>query len=65
MSKVNRVRIESHGNAAKVILNGKDISDRLLGFDVSMDGGDSHPTIWLKIYGELEFDCECEVAVKL
>ena len=68
MSKVDRVRIESHGGVAKVTLNGEDISDRLLGLDVSMNGGDSNPKIWLNIYGELEFDWECEVdaeAVKL
>ena len=61
MSKINRVRIESQGGVAKVTLNGNDISSRLLGFEVSMDGGDPSPTVWLKLYGELEFDCDCEV----
>ena len=65
MNKVAVVHIKSRGGVAKVMLNGKDISHRLLGFDIQMNGGDDFPTISLRVDGELEFDGECKVDAEI
>lgn len=49
--------IVNNGRATKVLINGQDISDILLSYEVSANGG-GRPTITLRLLGNLNVKAE-------
>ncbi len=49
--------IVNNGGATKVLINGQDISDILLSYEVSANGG-GRPTITLRLLGNLNVKAE-------